>query len=220
MYIYKITNLINNKIYTGKRVRHKDINSYYGSGKLIKLAIKKYGKINFKKEILEFCNNKKKLSKKEIYWIKKIDSITPKGYNLTKGGEGGIGGDTLSNNPDLDKIKKKMSERRHTEETKQKLREKALLRRHTEETKEKIRKIMKDKGISGSKGYKWTEEQKKKISNRYLENNPNNVLTNKQRKEIKDLYTLTKYTYIQLGEIYNVHFATIRNVVKYKGELL
>ena len=46
-YVYQITNKINNKIYIGKR-KYKGENplldSYMGSGKLIKEAIKKYGK--------------------------------------------------------------------------------------------------------------------------------------------------------------------------------
>lgn len=48
--IYKTTNLINNKIYVGKD-SHNDSN-YFGSGTILVKAIKKYGKENFKKEIL------------------------------------------------------------------------------------------------------------------------------------------------------------------------
>lgn len=47
MVIYKTTNLINGKIYIGQD--SKDRPNYYGSGKLIHRAIKKYGKENFKK---------------------------------------------------------------------------------------------------------------------------------------------------------------------------
>ena len=46
MQVYKITNLLNNRIYIGQ-----DSNSnpnYFGSGKLIKQAIKKYGKYTVK----------------------------------------------------------------------------------------------------------------------------------------------------------------------------
>ena len=58
-YIYKITNLIDNKIYIGKSTRCNKwyIEHYYGSGIVIKQAIAKYGKQNFKKEILELIQN-------------------------------------------------------------------------------------------------------------------------------------------------------------------
>ena len=88
-YIYKITNLINGKIYIGKhsqKIQSKD--SYFGSGVLLNKAIIKYGKENFKKEIIEMCE-KDNISTKEIYWINKFNSFTPNGYNLAKGGNGG-----------------------------------------------------------------------------------------------------------------------------------
>lgn len=87
--IYKITNKINGKIYIGQRMKIKD--SYYGSGKLIKRAIKKYGKNNFTKEILEKCSTKEELNKKEVYWIKKLDSKIPNGYNISDGGKTNFG---------------------------------------------------------------------------------------------------------------------------------
>ena len=88
-YIYKITNLINGKIYIGKhsqKIQNKD--SYFGSGVLLNKAIVKYGKENFKKEIIEMCE-KDNINDKEIYWINKFNSFTPNGYNLAKGGNGG-----------------------------------------------------------------------------------------------------------------------------------
>ena len=52
--IYKTTNLINGKIYVGSDI--SNIPSYLGSGKILKCAIKKYGKDNFQKEILDICS--------------------------------------------------------------------------------------------------------------------------------------------------------------------
>ena len=91
MYIYKTTNLLNNKIYIGKRVyRKKDDNWYLGSGVYLKRAIKKYGRENFKKEIIEWCENKTHLCKREIYWINYFNSTNHSiGYNLSLGGDGG-----------------------------------------------------------------------------------------------------------------------------------
>lgn len=101
MIIYKTTNLINNKIYVGKDKHNNP--KYLGSGLKIKLAIKKYGKDNFYKEILEYCTDEEELNEREIYWILKNNSIDRNlGYNITVGGEGG---DTISNNPNKERIR-------------------------------------------------------------------------------------------------------------------
>lgn len=83
-YIYKITNKINNKSYIGKKYGSFDDN-YYGSGKIIKEAIKKYGKENFIIEILCECKNEKDINLNEQKYIKENN---PK-YNIAKGGTGG-----------------------------------------------------------------------------------------------------------------------------------
>lgn len=85
--VYKITNLKNLKSYIGCH-ETKDVNDLYmGSGKLIKLAIKKYGLNNFKKEILVNCDSRELMLTKEI---ELIDKLKPE-YNLHKGGSGGWG---------------------------------------------------------------------------------------------------------------------------------
>jgi group I intron endonuclease len=90
LYIYKITNILNGKIYVGKHSCNKIDNNYFGSGIAIKKAIKKYGKHNFKKEILCVCKTEHQQNKKEIFWIKKLKTYVL-GYNMTIGGEGKLG---------------------------------------------------------------------------------------------------------------------------------
>lgn len=98
MIIYKTTNLVNGKIYVGKNEKNDD--SYYGSGLILKQAIKKYGVENFNKEILCECDNKIELNKMEKYWIKKLNSQDKNiGYNIANGGEGG---DTITYAPNYD----------------------------------------------------------------------------------------------------------------------
>lgn len=94
MYIYKTTNLINNKIYIGLSTKLvEESTDYYGSGRLINEAIQKYGKENFTKEILEDNINDLDILKcREIYWIETFKSHVSFGnYNLTKGGDGSLG---------------------------------------------------------------------------------------------------------------------------------
>ena len=94
--IYKITNLINEKVYIGQSV---DINYRFNNHKsesfnpksnayntAIHRAIRKYGVENFSFEVIEECT-KELLSEKEIYWIAYYNSYG-NGYNLTSGGEG------------------------------------------------------------------------------------------------------------------------------------
>src|SRR6056300_1253974 len=108
MYVYKITNTVNNKVYIGKC--ESGIDSYKGSGLLLKRAYEKYGEENFVKEILEDnIVDKSYLSDREKYWIGRYNSTNQKiGYNITEGGDGG---DTLTNHPDIEEIKRKISDK-------------------------------------------------------------------------------------------------------------
>jgi len=51
-FVYKTTNLLNNKIYVGFHMLGNKDNRYLGSGLALKAAINKYGKENFKREII------------------------------------------------------------------------------------------------------------------------------------------------------------------------
>ena len=94
--IYKITNLINGKIYIGQSVdiqyrfrNHKSesfnpkSNAYDTA---IHRAIRKYGVENFSFDVVEECDQEE-LRDREIYWINYYNSFG-EGYNLTTGGEG------------------------------------------------------------------------------------------------------------------------------------
>jgi hypothetical protein len=68
-FIYITTNILNNKKYIGMRIYSKGWENYLGSSKLLLKDILKYGKENFKREIIEECDNKKELQDKEIYYL-------------------------------------------------------------------------------------------------------------------------------------------------------
>lgn len=93
-YIYIITNSINSKVYVGQTIRtledrfreHCRTKCSDGeSNMLIKRAIKKYGKENFKIFELEKCDVSK-LNERENYYIWVYNSYS-NGYNSTKGGQ-------------------------------------------------------------------------------------------------------------------------------------
>lgn len=86
--IYKTTNTINNKIYIGMH-KTKNLNDgYLGSGDILKLAIKKYGKDSFIKEILFIFDNEEEMVAKEME-IVTLDFIAENNtYNIRIGGSG------------------------------------------------------------------------------------------------------------------------------------
>ena len=89
-YLYKITNLVNNKVYIGvhKTVHMND--GYMGSGKIIRQAIEKYGLSNFKKEIVETFNDYESMMKRESEIVTENFLANENVYNLKIGGTGGF----------------------------------------------------------------------------------------------------------------------------------
>lgn len=112
-YIYQTTNKINNKKYIGKHHCDHFDESYIGSGKILRLAIDKYGIENFDCEIIDKADSLDELNKKEIYWIKKLNAQqSNEFYNICKGGEYVPGGPMFKGHKHSEETKKKMSEKR------------------------------------------------------------------------------------------------------------
>lgn len=89
-FVYKTTNLLNNKIYVGQHLQQETsaFDGYIGSGKLLKQAVKKNGKENFIREVIEFCTSAT-INEREIYWINALSATNAViGYNLSVGGTG------------------------------------------------------------------------------------------------------------------------------------
>lgn len=96
MIIYKIENKIDGKIYIGKTTRNLDIRieEHFNCRKddsYLHKAIRKYGKDNFIISTIEEVNDIKTLNDREKFWINYFNCKSPKGYNLTDGGDGVIG---------------------------------------------------------------------------------------------------------------------------------
>ena len=97
--IYRITNLINNKVYIGQtinkplnrwsRYRYETKRNFYQYP--IYLAIRKHGIENFIFELICSCFDLDELNKKETWFIDNYNSNDPKyGYNCDRGGNNKI----------------------------------------------------------------------------------------------------------------------------------
>jgi hypothetical protein len=90
-YLYKTTNLINGDYYYGMHSTYNLNDNYLGSGKRLKYSINKYGKDNFKREIIQMYDTKKELIQGEIELITENIVKDSKCLNLKPGGDGGLG---------------------------------------------------------------------------------------------------------------------------------
>jgi hypothetical protein len=165
-YIYCITNLVNGKNYFGQRtVSTKCTNllsdMYWGSGKILKLAQKKYGLENFKKEIIISG----KFSKEQINRFEKCiiacqRLIGKAEYNIANGGDGGFTG-FWGTERCTEEVRKQQSERSK--------RSAVIYKESYERGREKAKETVKRKKENGWHGWSHyrglSEEQKEAISN-------------------------------------------------------
>lgn len=156
-HLYKITNLINGKIYIGQAKDYKSRMACHKNKKVttaISYAIQKYGWTNFTKEIIAECSDDT-IDAMEVMTIKYYNSLAPNGYNLDSGG---------------------CACKYIHEETKQKIRESVKRTNYqpTIEAREKISKTHKGKKLTqkqkdavstAQKGRKRTPEERLRLSN-------------------------------------------------------
>jgi hypothetical protein len=88
-YIYKTTNVINGRYYIGMHSTDDLDDGYMGSGKRLWNSMNYHGKENHKVEILEFCNNRGELKKREEEIVNEQLLTEDLCMNLTTGGQGG-----------------------------------------------------------------------------------------------------------------------------------
>ena len=174
MIVYITTNLKNGKKYIGMDSNNNP--TYLGSGSLIIKAIKKYGKENFKKEILEECKSLEELEKRETYWIKYYDAINSKDYynlaDIRKRGKNPFENKTLKEKQEIiNKINTKERAEKISISNKGKKRTKTfrelrskqrLGSKRSNESKLKQSKTLKGR-ISPSKGKRWDRKLKTPI---------------------------------------------------------
>jgi len=158
-YLYLITNLVNGNIYVGKRtcncIPEKD-NKYIGSSKLLKLAVKKYGIENFRKEILRECNSLEELNMEELNIVNSQFVTRKDTYNMHIGGKGGW--NHINNIPKED--------RPNIKSFKEKVRNGKIKPFSSKNWLNAVRASNKRviRGIAGRRGHTLSKEQKESIS--------------------------------------------------------
>lgn len=85
--LYKTTNTVNGKVYIGIHKTNNLNDGYLGSGLALLESIEKYGKENFKREILEFCKSYEELIEIEKIYVDESWVKDKSNYNLKTGGQ-------------------------------------------------------------------------------------------------------------------------------------
>lgn len=171
--VYKTTNLVNNMIYIGKHETENLNDHYIGSGRKLLEDIKKYGKVNFKCEILYEFDNREDMNNKEAEIVNQEFLNRDDVYNINIGG---TGWKCMVNTPDINKkrldtmMKKVDYYKKCSQEGQQKLRQLRNNKEYITKLSSKIKDGLKKyyELHPGSEntflGKKHTEETKRKMS--------------------------------------------------------
>lgn len=193
MIIYKVTNTKNNLIYIGQTTRELETRmkehlrkrkTYFDS-----CYCKKHLK-DFVVEIIDTAESIDELNKKEIFYIKKYNSMIPNGYNACEGGENSIGYHHTKESRD------KMSNARKGKNTGEE--NPFFNKHHSKEQREKW--SAERKGLAHL-----TDEQKQKLKESHHKVKVLNIDTNEMFDSIKDA-----------SEKYNIIATNITRVCKGK----
>lgn len=216
-FVYKIVNLVNGKIYIGKSknpqkrwLKHLNTAKRGSSDRrfqVLHTAINKYGKNNFKIEIIFACNDEKECLEKEKYFIAKYNTFKGPGYNCTEGGDGSSGYKHTSEA--IEKMKKAKTGifhgennpfygKKHSEETKKILSKKASERKGEKNSFYK-------KKHSGESKRKIRENQK--VKERYF--------SFQEAEAIRKLYLDSKLSYEDISEKFSTSKVVISDIITY-----
>ena len=228
-YVYIITNLINGKKYIGMSINKKSYFKgwYFGSGKLIKQAIEKYGKENFTKEIVKEFDNEDDTRLFERNLIIERNAVDdPMYYNLAPGGYGGAHKGRKVSPETIEKIKSKLRGKKRGKDVVERIASKIRGRKQSPENIEKRRKSIQNywdnisdedwkkfseinrKNMLGKTSTKETKEKLSKLNAR---------LTKEQVLEIIRIVENKEKTYKEISKIYGINESSICDIVKRKS---
>lgn len=164
-FTYKTTNLINGRYYLGMHSTNRIDDGYLGSGKRLYYELNKYGRDNFKFQILELFDSREQLVQAEINIITEHDLKNPNCLNLKSGGSGGF---TDENRKKARQVTDKILEEKYGDNYRvvlSKQYQQSLTQEEKDGRSAYISKRLKEVGFNHAtrKGHKTSEETKKKI---------------------------------------------------------
>lgn len=204
--IYLITNLLNSKKYVGQTIgsiekrfsRHCWLCTSKNNMP-IAVAVKKYGKQNFKIELLEQVDTLEEANEKEVFWSLYYNTMSPNGYNLKVGG----------------RVYFEMSQ-----ETKDKISKANKGRKISEKTRVRL--------SESHKGYKVLESTKKKLSEHFKNKKPHiNTSMGASLKNAKPTLWLSpenKEVVVpnmrKFSQDYNISTASLHDMINNKNKIV
>ena len=171
-FLYKTTNLINNKFYVGMHSTDDLNDDYFGSGKRIHYSVNKHGRENHIVEILEFLSSREELKKREAEVVNEELLADPLCMNLKFGGEGGWCNANFDVKARNDKCRQKFKQKLETDdELREKFKSLAFQNLLSNESQVKARETKIEKFGNSvcpntwGKDHRHSEESKEKIRN-------------------------------------------------------
>lgn len=224
--IYRITNKINGCSYIGKTAVsfgdrwdcHKArLNGGYHDNPHLQRSWNKYGSHNFEFEVLEVVSDITNIDSLEISYIKAYREIG-KCYNILDGGDGGFMlGSHLSED-----AKKRISEKNKINMTGRKASQETRARMSASQKRRYLQWTEADRIAHGkisaerASGYKWSDESKKKFSEKQHFSPNGAKYTVETVKEIRRLYEIEDKTFSEISYILNIPRGTIYNIATYR----
>ena len=225
-FVYKTTNNVNSKIYVGVHSSDYINDSYIGSGRFLKKAVKKYGRGSFSREILGFFYTRQAAFSEEARIVDKAFIKDKSTYNVFLGGGGtrltgkdhpcygrpGLRGESHpsyglrgKDHPNYGKRYKKNPDRVQRGKD-----HPWWGRKHTPETRERMSKSQR------AREQVVTEEHKAYLSRiNSGENNPMWGTTRSEESKLKAVYTYASMNPLLNGDICNLILQKRKNGVSF-----